>query len=353
MSVKQRSKSLNSRKEALADTQYQLQVLNQSDVLTPFRGFEDRLSDHGYSEMMTRGVDVLQVNIGKLCNQSCGHCHVDAGPDRTENMSREILEQCLKIVEKHNIITVDITGGAPEMNPHFRWFIASVHKLGAKIINRCNLTIIVSNKKYNDLPQFFKDHQVHLISSLPHFSKIRTDAQRGEGAFEDSIKALKMLNQVGYGLDGSNLKLDLVFNPTGAFLPGNQHTLEQEYKRQLHRKFGLYFNQLYAITNLPVSRFLDFLIESGNYVRYMDTLIEAFNPATLDGVMCREMISVSWDGYLYDCDFNQMLDLKVNSLIQHIADFDMEVLRQRKIVMDQHCFGCTAGSGSSCGGEIV
>jgi len=268
-------------------------------------------------------------------------------------MDRATLEKCLDIIRTHKIPTVDITGGAPEMNAHFRWFVEECTKLGVQVMNRCNLTIIRANKKYHDLPQFFADNNVHIISSLPYFSKTRTDSQRGDGVFEDSIQALKDLNAVGYGIEGTGLQLDLVYNPSGAYLPGDQATLEAEFKRQLDRKFSIQFNNLFAITNLPVARFLDYLIESGNYEQYMAELVEAYNPMTVEGLMCRNTLSISWDGFIYDCDFNQMLDLKVAAKSQHINDFDMDALMARKIVTNQHCYGCTAGAGSSCGGEVA
>ncbi|MBK9256069.1 MAG: arsenosugar biosynthesis radical SAM protein ArsS [Saprospiraceae bacterium] len=351
MSIRQKSKSLSSSHNQLSDTFFQLKVLN-GEALVPdtFTSFSEKIVTH----LTPRVPEILQINIGKLCNQTCAHCHVDAGPDKkVENMNKVTLEKCLQILSKFDIPTVDITGGAPEMNPHFRWFVEECTKLGKKVMNRCNLTIIRANKKYYDLPAFFAQHKVHVISSLPYFSKTRTDSQRGDGVFDDSIEALKMLNSVGYGNQDSGLILDLVYNPSGAFLPGDQHGLEVEFKRQLSRKFGIEFNNLFAITNLPISRFLDYLISSDNYESYMQTLEDAYNPATLDGLMCRYTLSVSWDGYIYDCDFNQMLDLKVASTSQHINHFDMDVLMNRKIVVNQHCYGCTAGAGSSCGGEIA
>ena len=218
---------------------------------------------------------------------------------------------------------------------------------------RCNLTIIRANPKYHDLPQFFKDNKVVVVSSLPHFSKLRTDSQRGDGVYEDSISALKQLNEVGYGKEGTGLILDLVHNPSGALLPGPQDELEPEFKRQLMSRHGITFNSLYVITNLPVSRFLEYLIDTENYEGYMDALSEAFNPDTIEGLMCRNTISVSWDGYIYDCDFNQMLDLKSDVKGQHLKSFDMEEFLNRKVITNQHCYGCTAGAGSSCGGEIA
>jgi radical SAM/Cys-rich protein len=239
------------------------------------------------------------------------------------------------------------------MNPHFRWFVESCTRLGKHVINRCNLTIIVSNAKYSDLPAFFAQNNVEIVSSLPHYSALRTDSQRGDGVFDDSIKALQLLNAAGYGQEGSSLKLNLVYNPSGAFLPGNQASLEAEFKRQLERKYGVTFNNLYAITNMPISRFLDYLLESGNYADYMQSLVDAFNPAAVNGLMCRNTLSVGWDGYLYDCDFNQMLDLKIDTPtpFRHISQFNTDVLQQRNIVLNQHCYGCTAGAGSSCGGQ--
>jgi radical SAM/Cys-rich protein len=319
-----------------------------------FPAFAQKAAESGFYPLKPAHIDIFQINIGKLCNQTCAHCHVDAGPDKkVENMSRATLEKCLELIIAHDFKTIDITGGAPEMNPNFRWFVEACRKNGKKVMDRCNLTIIESNKKYHDLPEWFAENQVHIVSSLPYFSKSRTDAQRGDGVFEDSIKALQRLNEVGYGKEDTGLLLDLVYNPSGAFLPSAQATLQKEFKAQLKRRYHVDFNQLFAITNMPISRFLDFLIESGNYESYMTELVNAFNPATLEGVMCRNTISVSWEGYLYDCDFNQMLDLKVATPKQHINDFDIAQLMNRNIVLNQHCFGCTAGAGSSCGGEVV
>ncbi len=356
MAIKQRSKSLKSRGTNLSDTFVQLNVLNGKDIVdAKFPSFTDQLAVIGHQPLKVKPVEIFQLNIGKLCNQTCAHCHVDAGPDRKEeNMDRATLERCLEIIAAvPSIHTVDITGGAPEMNPHFRWFVEEVSALGKKVIDRCNLTIIRANPKYHDLPEFFAKHKVQVVSSLPYFSKKRTDSQRGDGVFEDSIEALQMLNAVGYGKEGTGLELHLVYNPSGAFLPAGQETLQAEFKRQLKRKYDIEFNMLFAITNLPIARFLDYLLESGNYEEYMEKLVEAYNPATVEGLMCRNTLSVSWDGYIYDCDFNQMLDLKVASNSQHINDFDLAALNQRDVVVNQHCYGCTAGAGSSCGGEIA
>lgn len=354
MGVKQKSKSLKRRQSQLSDTFYQLKVLNdQEQIGDQFVPFQQRIKESGKENIRPTTLDIFQLNIGKLCNQTCAHCHVDAGPDRKEeNMDRATLERCLEIIKATGVSTVDITGGAPEMNPHFRWFVEECTKAGTQVIDRCNLTILMAHEKYADMPEFLAKNKVQVVSSLPYFNKSRTDSQRGDGVFEDSIAALKKLNSVGYGMPGTGLVLDLVFNPSGAFLPGDQASLEAEFKRQLARKYDIQFNNLFAITNLPISRFLDYLLESGNYESYMTELVEAYNPMTLDGLMCRNTISVSWDGYLYDCDFNQMLDLKVNNKVKHIDDFDLEELMNRDIVINQHCYGCTAGAGSSCGGTI-
>ncbi len=356
MTVKQ-TKSLAARGSELTDTMIQLKVLSGAErAAVDLPTFEQKLEACGQYPLRPAELEIFQINIGKLCNQVCAHCHVDAGPDKKrENMDRPTLERCLEIIAAvPTIHTVDITGGAPELNPHFRWFVEEVRKLGKQVIDRCNLTVILSNKKYHDLPEFFARHQVTVVSSLPHYSKRRTDSQRGEGVFEQSIRALQMLNEVGYGQPDTGLELNLVYNPTGAFLPGDQQSLEAEFKRQLERRYGIRFNHLYCLTNLPVSRFLEYLLETGNYEAYMEELVQAFNPAAVPNVMCRNTISVSWDGYLYDCDFNQMLDLKVAVPgRQHIDDFDIEALKQRQIVVNRHCFGCTAGAGSSCGGQIA
>lgn len=353
MAIKQRTKSLQAQGADLADTLFQLKVLNGKAVVSKagddrFPAFESKTG-----AIKPTKLDVLQINIGKMCNQTCAHCHVDAGPDRKEMMTRELLEACLRIAERHTIPTIDITGGAPEMHPDFRWFVEACTAFGIKVINRCNLTILVSNPKYDDLPQFFAANKVHIVSSLPFYTKIRTDAQRGAGVFEDSIKALKRLNAVGYGRGGAGLELDLVYNPTGAFLPAAQSVLEPQFKKELKNRYDIDFDHLFCITNMPISRYLDYLLQSDNYHDYMESLVNAYNPATLHGLMCRNTLSVSYDGFLYDCDFNQMLNLKISAAATHISDFDIVFLEKRNIVLNQHCYGCTAGAGSSCGGEIA
>ncbi|MGB3077173.1 MAG: arsenosugar biosynthesis radical SAM (seleno)protein ArsS [Chitinophagales bacterium] len=347
-------KSLLAQHHELSQSGRQLQLLDevvQSAAITPFK---EKLKTLGFYPLKPTGIDILQINVGKLCNQTCKHCHVDAGPDRKEIMSRETLEQCLEAVRTSGISTVDITGGAPELNPHFRWFVKECTQFGVKVMNRCNLTVIFSNKKYNDLPEFFAEHKIEVVSSLPFYNADRTDRQRGEGVFAASVKAMKLLNAVGYGKAASGLILNLVYNPTGAFLSSGQQVLEAQFKKVLHEEFDVVFNHLFTITNMPISRFLDFLITSGNYESYLEKLLAAFNPATVNGLMCRNTLSVSWDGYLYDCDFNQMLDLKIGEGdAMHIKNLDLNYLNRREIIVSQHCYGCTAGAGSSCGGEVV
>jgi len=347
-------KSLKATGHQLADSAFQLTVLSREQAATAhLPRFQQQLAGAGLLPLRPVAPAVLQLNVGKMCNQVCKHCHVDAGPDRKEIMTRATMQLCLDALAQTDIPTVDLTGGAPEMNPDFRWLVAELRKLGRKILVRCNLTIIVANKKYHDLPEFFRQHGVEVVSSLPFYSADKTDRQRGDGVFADSIRALRMLNAVGYGQPGSGLILNLVYNPAGAFMPGPQAGLERQFKQALSKDFGIVFNSLYAITNLPVSRFLDYLIESGNYAGYMEKLVTAFNPAAAAGVMCRDTLSVSWDGGLYDCDFNQMLDLLVASPSRHIRDFDAAALARRAIVVNEHCYGCTAGAGSSCGGTVA
>lgn len=297
-------------------------------------------------------IDTLQVNVGKLCNQACKHCHVDAGPNRTEIITRDVIEACLGVIERHRIQTLDITGGAPELVPDFRFLVESARNLDAKVIVRHNLTVMFE-KGQDDLPDFFAKNNVEVVCSLPYFQEQQTDAQRGRGVFEKSIDGLKLLNKIGYGID-PKLVLDLVYNPVGAFLPPEQSSIEEDFRRELADRYGIVFNNLFTITNMPIARYLDWLRRSGNESAYMARLVNAFNPATLDGLMCRTMLSVDWRGYLYDCDFNQMLGLNISGeLPTSIFDLDYTRLRERQIITDDHCFGCTAGSGSSCGGAVA
>jgi len=355
ISGKESKISLHGQHHKLADVHEQLEILEHSQtndfVLPPF---QEKLQQSGLYPLKSTGIEVFQVNVGKMCNQTCKHCHVDAGPDRKEIMTKETMQQCIDALRNNpSLKTVDLTGGAPEMNPDFRWFVEEIKKLDRHIIVRCNLTIILANNKYNDLPEFYKQNNIEVVCSLPFYTKERTDRQRGNHVFETSIKALQMLNDMGYGKEETGLILNLVYNPAGAFLPPLQSSLEKEYKDVLMEKFGIQFNNLFTITNLPISRFLDYLLKSGNYDMYMQRLVEAYNPAAAARVMCRNTISVGWDGYLYDCDFNQMLEMKVNSRSKHISEFNVAELNKRNILTGQHCYGCTAGAGSSCGGAVA
>jgi len=345
-------KTLKARNSELANIQRQLAFLSNGIFANgQLPKFADKVKETNQFPLVPNTLEILQINLGYMCNQVCSHCHVDAGPDRKEIMTQETMLQCLEAIKKTRAHTLDLTGGAPEMNPNFRWFVEEASKVGIKdFIVRSNLTIIRANKKYYDLPQFFKKHNVHVISSLPHYTKGKTDKQRGKGVFGKSIEALKSLNDVGYGKKDSSLKLDLVYNPSGAFLPGDQMALENDFKKALLADFGIHFHNLFAITNLPISRFLDFLIATDNYEDYMYELVNAYNPEAVKSVMCTNTISISWDGWLYDCDFNQMLNLKVDSKVKHISEYNEALLNNRKIIISQHCYGCTAGSGSSCQG---
>ncbi|WP_340077408.1 arsenosugar biosynthesis radical SAM (seleno)protein ArsS [Leptobacterium sp. I13] len=349
------TKSLHARNNELADAGHQLDFLSNgifSDGELPT--FKEQLANIGQFPLRPKKLEILQLNLGYMCNQTCSHCHVDAGPDRKEIMSRTTMEHCLDVIKNTDIKTLDLTGGAPEMNPDFRWFVEEAAKAGiADFIVRSNLTIILANKKYHRLPNFFKKYRIHVISSLPFYKKERTDKQRGNGVFDKSIRALQMLNAVGYGKENTGLQLDLVYNPAGAFLPGDQTAMERDFKKALKEDFNIDFNQLFALTNLPISRFLEYLIASDNYEEYMHTLVAAFNPVTVANVMCTNTLSVGWDGFLYDCDFNQMLNLKVASKNNHITDFNEALIEDRDIIISQHCYGCTAGAGSSCQGSVL
>ena len=348
-------KSLHARANSLAAPEAQLKLLEngifQSGELPKF---SEQLKHSGLAPLKKRQLEVLQINLGYMCNQVCAHCHVDAGPDRKEKMSKIHLERCLELIKVSKVGTVDLTGGAPEMHPDFQWFVREVAALGVQdIIVRSNLTILVANAYYASYPQFFAEQGVHVVSSLPFYKKEKTDRQRGEGVFSNSIEALKALNAVGYGQEGSGLQLDLVYNPAGAFLPAAQEQLEQDFKSNLATNYGIQFNQLFTITNLPISRFLEYLLASENYEDYMTTLVDAFNPAAVQNVMCTNTLSIDYQGYMYDCDFNQMLAIKVQSPVQHIDQFDPTTFAQHPIAISQHCYGCTAGAGSSCQGALV
>ncbi|WP_418510973.1 arsenosugar biosynthesis radical SAM (seleno)protein ArsS [Corallibacter sp.] len=348
-------KSLHKQQNKLAESKHQLEILSNGIFKNgDLPKFKDKISETNQYPLKSEKLEILQINVGYMCNQVCTHCHVDAGPDRKEIMTKNTMLQCLDVIKNSNIHTVDLTGGAPEMNPNFRWFVEEASKAGIQdFIVRSNLTIIRANKKYYDLPDFFKKHNIHVVSSMPHWTQGKTDKQRGDGVFSKSIEALKDLNKVGYGKPNSDLRLDLVYNPSGAFLPANQSAMEQDFKKALNDDFGIQFHNLFAITNLPISRFLDYLIASENYEDYMYNLVESYNASAVKNVMCTNTLSVSWNGYLYDCDFNQMLNLPVNSSIKHISEYNEALLYKRNIAVSQHCYGCTAGAGSSCQGSVI
>ncbi len=348
--VRMTRSTLQRQENPLAQPKVQLSVINERGN---FPRFHDLIRAVGWAELRAKGIEVLQVNVGKLCNQTCHHCHVDAGPERREVMDRETMELCLQALVAGNIPTLDMTGGAPEMNPHFRWFVEEARKLGRRVIDRCNLTILLA-PGFCDLPEFLARNQVEVVASLPCYGPENTDRQRGDGVFAKSITALQRLNALGYGNPESDLTLALVYNPVGPSISPPQQKLEQAYRQELAARFGIHFNRLYTITNMPISRFLDDLIRNGQYEAYMQKLIDAFNPAAVEGVMCRSMLSVNWDGTLADCDFNQMLGLPLDSAQpRHIRDFQSPSLSSRTILTGQHCYGCTAGSGSSCQGAIT
>jgi len=336
--------SLASRAAPLASTRAQLQALRR----LPLREFP--------AALRPAAIDIFQINVGKLCNMTCLHCHVDAGPDRTaEVMSRETMDLCLAALDRTNARTVDITGGAPELNPHFRYLIDACLERAKQVIDRCNLTVLLTGP-CRDLPEWFAARGVEIVCSLPHYRKRNTDVQRGEGTFEKSIEALRRLNAAGYGKGDPRLRLTLMHNPVGAFLTGDQASMEREWKEGLAANHGVSFDALIALNNMPISRFLEWLESSGNLERYMELLVNAYNPATVPGLMCRNTLSVGWDGRLYDCDFNQMLELEArypDGRPAHVRDFEPAKLAARTIVTARHCFGCTAGAGSSCGGALA
>jgi radical SAM/Cys-rich protein len=315
--------------------------------------FAQKLEEHSIS--LRRGrPEILQVNVGKLCNLTCVHCHVNAGPKRKEIMTRKTVDRVLEWLGKTEIPIVDLTGGAPEMIPDFRYFIERVKTLESPrhVIDRCNLTILL-DPGYEELPEFLAKHKVEIIASMPCYTPRNVNMQRGGGVFDGSIAALQRLNSLGYGIE-PDLPLHLVYNPVGAFLPGPQTELESDYKRELKGHFGIVFNKLYSITNLPIGRFAAYLRHNDKLEEYMELLISAFNPATIDGLMCRNTLSVGWRGEVYDCDFNQQLDMQwVNGQALFLWDLDPDAIDNREIMTGDHCFGCTAGAGSSCGGAIV
>ena len=336
-------------------------AINLVNTDSPRYDFQRLLSERGMA-LKPVGIETLQVNLTKLCNQACRHCHVDASPARTERLSRAGVERCVDILATHpQIRNLDITGGAPELHPDFDWMVERAAALGRRVMVRHNLTVTfdgnpqtLESKEY--IPEFFARHRCEVICSLPYYQEYFTDAQRGSGVFQKSIRGLRQLNALDYGVEGSELTLNLVYNPVGPYLPAAQPVLEADYKRELKDKFGIVFNRLYTITNMPINRFRLHLEQTDQYDAYMEKLLAAFNPAAAEGVMCRNLISVGHDGTLYDCDFNQMLEMQVEGSAVRpatIFDFDFDGLMRRRIRFAGHCLGCTAGAGSSCGGATA
>ena len=313
--------------------------------------FSQALQGAGWENGLTRAnLEIFQINIGKLCNMTCRHCHVDAGPHQVAaNMSRDTVDACIAALDRTTAHTVDITGGAPELNPNFRYLVDACVSRGKHVIDRCNLTVLLLPKQ-SDLPAWFAERGVEVVCSLPHYRKLNTDKQRGDGTFDRSIDALRLLNAAGYGTGDEKRRLTLMHNPAGAYLPTGHASMEREWKAGLHRNHGVTFDRLIALNNMPISRFLTWLDETGNTAAYMELLTNSFNPAAVNGLMCRNTISVGWDGQLFDCDFNQMLEMPVRGRM-HVRDFQPE--RLESVVIADHCFGCTAGAGSSCGGATA
>ncbi len=356
--------SLLARRSDLAAPKHQLATLESLQLSGGPSGTADFRADlrqSGVDDLRPRLPEIFQINLGKLCNMTCRHCHVDAGPDRTaENMDRATAQGCLDAIDQllshpdSRLDTVDLTGGAPELNPNFEYLVDAACERGLHVIDRCNLTILLV-RKYAHLPEWLAERTVEVACSMPHYRQLNTDAQRGRGTYTKSLEALRRLNEAGYGSGDPERVLTLVTNPVGAFLAGQQASLEAEWKAALVRGHGLTFDRLIALNNMPISRFLEWLIERGQVEAYMERLLAAFNPAAIDGLMCRNTISVSWDGRLFDCDFNQMLNLEVEieNSEADVRSFDLEAWMARSIVTRRHCYGCTAGSGSSCGGATA
>jgi radical SAM/Cys-rich protein len=350
--------SLRARAHPLAPPATQIAVLHEIDMSeAPHAGDFDRaLAESGCGALRPDAIEVFQINLGKLCNMTCRHCHVDAGPDRgAEQMDRETVEACLRALDRTRAHTVDITGGAPELNPHFRFLVDEAAERSKHVIDRCNLSVLLLPRS-RDLPEWLAERGVEIVASLPHWRRRGTDSQRGEGTFQASVEALLRLNAAGYGQGNPRKVLTLMANPVGAFLAGAQASLQSEWKEGLRREHGVEFDRLITLNNMPISRYLEWLQTSGNLQRYMEILVRAFNPSTVSGLMCRNTLSVSWDGRLYDCDFNQMLDLSIvgdDGAPMRVPDVDTDALSLRRIVTDRHCFGCTAGAGSSCAGSLA
>ena len=348
--------SLLQRRSPLASPEYQMNILEAIDLpqSSDQTNFAARMAQQGWTELRPAKLEIFQINVGKLCNMTCRHCHVDAAPDRREIMTLETIEACLQALDQTEAHTVDLTGGAPELNPHFRYLVDQCVARGKQVIDRCNLTVLLL-PTLQDLPEWLAERGVEVVCSLPHYRRLNTDSQRGDGTFEKSIEALRRLNVAGYGQGNPQRRLTLMSNPVGAFLASSQTKMEQEWKTGLMKHQGVSFDRLITLNNMPISRYLEWLEQSGNLQRYMELLVNSFNPATIAGLMCRNTLSVSWDGRLYDCDFNQMLDLEIHapdSQDSHIRNFNLARVNDRVIRTGRHCFGCTAGAGSSCGGAI-
>ena len=351
-----RTSTLKVRRLPLASPNEQIAVIESLDLsrCNSLSEFDQAVGSSGSAPLQAGEVEIFQINVGKLCNMTCLHCHVDAGPDRwRESMDQPTAEACIRALDLTRATTVDLTGGAPELNPHVRYLVEEAVARGKHVIDRCNLTVLLL-QRCRDLPEWFAERGVEVVCSLPHHRQRNTDAQRGDGTFAKSIEALHRLNAAGYGQGDPRRMLTLVVNPVGAILAGDQCSMETEWKRGLERRHGISFDRLIALNNLPISRFLEWLQASGNLHEYMELLVNSFNPATLDGLMCRNTLSIGWDGAIYDCDFNQMLELPSvgSGSSMNIRDLDVQALVGRRIVTGRHCFGCTAGAGSSCGGAL-
>ncbi|WP_412068401.1 arsenosugar biosynthesis radical SAM (seleno)protein ArsS [Rubrivirga sp. IMCC43871] len=359
-----RTTSLYGRRTPLAEPAAQFDALDTVALAggpTGTGSFHRDLVASGWAEgLKPAPLEIFQINIGKLCNMTCRHCHVDSGPDRTdENMDRAAVDACLAAIDHIQahpdggaLHTVDLTGGAPELNPHFEYLVDECVARGLHVIDRCNLTILTV-RRYQHLPEWFAERGVEVACSLPHYRQLGTDAQRGDGTYQKSIRALRALNEAGYGQGHPDRVLTLVTNPTGSFLAGNQASAEREWHEALDRNHGVQFDRLFALNNMPMSRYLEWLLEKGQLDAYMHRLLDAYNPATLDGLMCRNTVSVGWDGAVYDCDFNQQLEMDAAVPFATVADFDLAAWQARTILTARHCYGCTAGAGSSCGGATA
>jgi radical SAM/Cys-rich protein len=349
------TKTLRSRHSPLASPAAQLEQLDSVSLDGISLDFERTLAAAGTAGLHPAPLEIFQVNLGKLCNMTCRHCHVDAGPDRWDAMmTRDTVDACLRALDQTRAHTVDLTGGAPELHPDFRYVVEEAVARGKHVIDRCNLSVLLLPRN-RGLADWLAERGVEIVASLPHYRKRNTDSQRGEGAFEKSIEALRLLNAAGYGKGDPRRVLTLMSNPSGAFLAAAQHSVEKEWKAALEREWSITFDRLFALNNMPISRFLEWLVESDNLEAYMTRLAQSFNPAAVAGLMCRNTISISWDGRLFDCDFNQMLEIEAGPAAtpMRVQNFDFTAWQSRRIVTKRHCYGCTAGAGSSCGGATT